>query len=100
MIIKETKDTPESVSCLDLHLELHNKESLHTTLYDKYDEFNIPMVNIPMVNFPFIGSTMYSATVVWFMYLVAHTFVKIMCKIQRFSTQSHPLWSMTRLSVL
>ena len=45
--IKDTTDTAMSVSYLRLHLEIDNEGRLRTKLYDKRDDFNLPIVNFP-----------------------------------------------------
>ena len=54
--IKDTTDTNRSASYLGLHLEIDSEGRLRTKLYDKGDDFNIPIVN-----FPFICSTIPAA---------------------------------------
>ena len=49
---KDATDTDMSTSYLDLHLEIDSEGRLRTKLYDKRDDFNIPIVN-----FRFIRST-------------------------------------------
>ena len=53
--IKETTKTAASSSYLDCYLYIDN-EKLTTRLYDKRDDFNLPIVN-----FPFLSSTIPSA---------------------------------------
>ena len=48
--IKETTDTDQSVSFLDLHLEFDDNGSLDTRIYDKRDDFNFDIVNFPHLN--------------------------------------------------
>jgi hypothetical protein len=52
--IKDTTDTDRSASYLDLHLEIDSNGRLRTKLYDKTDDFNIPIVNFLSIcsNFP------------------------------------------------
>ena len=47
--IRDTTDTDRSASYLDLHLDIDNEELLRTTLYDKRDTFNFPIVNFPFI---------------------------------------------------
>ena len=51
--IKVTTDTDRSASYLDLHLEIDSdgrlRILLRTTLYDKRDDFNFPLVNFPYI---------------------------------------------------
>jgi hypothetical protein len=47
--IKDTTDTYRSASYLDLHLEIDSEGQLRTKLYDKRDDFNLPIVNFPFV---------------------------------------------------
>jgi hypothetical protein len=49
---KDTTDPDLSTSFLDLHLEIDSAGRLRTKLYDKRDDFNIPIVS-----FGFIRST-------------------------------------------
>ena len=53
--IKETTDTAASSSYLDCYLYIDNGK-LTTRLYDKWDDFNFPIVN-----FPFLSSSIPSA---------------------------------------
>jgi hypothetical protein len=43
--IKGITDTDRSASYLDLHLEIDMEGRLRTKLYDKRDDFNVPVVN-------------------------------------------------------
>ena len=45
--IKDTTDTPNSASYLDLHLEYDRNGVLSTRIYDKRDDFNFQVVNFP-----------------------------------------------------
>jgi hypothetical protein len=45
--IKDTIDTDRSTSYIDLHL--HSEGRLRTKLYEKRDDFNIPIVNFPFI---------------------------------------------------
>jgi hypothetical protein len=47
--IKDTTDTYRSASYLDLHLEIDSEGQLRTKLYDKRDDFNLPIVNFPFI---------------------------------------------------
>jgi hypothetical protein len=47
--IKDTTDTDRSASCLDLHLEIDSVGRLRTALYDKRDDFNVPIVNFQFI---------------------------------------------------
>jgi hypothetical protein len=47
--IKDTADTDRSTSYLHLHLEIDSEGRLRTTLYDKRDDFNFPIVNLPFI---------------------------------------------------
>jgi hypothetical protein len=38
-----------SASYLDLHLEIDSDGRLRTKLYDKWDDFNFPIVNFPFI---------------------------------------------------
>jgi hypothetical protein len=42
--IKDITDTDRSASYLDLHLDIDNEGCLRKKLYDKRDDFNIPIV--------------------------------------------------------
>ena len=53
--IKETTETAASSSYLDSYLYIDNGK-LNTRLYDKWDDFNLPIVN-----FPFLSSNIPSA---------------------------------------
>ena len=55
--IHDTTDTPRSASYLDILLEIDSKyRFLRRTLYNKRDDFDVPIVN-----FPFIGSNIPAA---------------------------------------
>jgi len=43
-------DTQKVASCLELHLEIDNEETLQTKLYDKRYDFTFPIVNFPFTN--------------------------------------------------
>ena len=45
--IKDTTDSMNSASYLDLQLEYDNQGKLHTWLYDKHDDFDFTIVNFP-----------------------------------------------------
>ena len=47
--IKDTTDTDRSASYLDLHLEIDSEGRLRTKLYDKRDDFNLPIVNFSFI---------------------------------------------------
>jgi len=47
--IKDTTDTDRSASYLDIHLEIDSEGRLRTKLYDKRDDFNLPIVNFPFI---------------------------------------------------
>ena len=59
--IKDTTDTDRFVSYLYIHIEIGSEGRLRTKLYDKRDDFNVPIVNVPIVNFPFICSNIPAA---------------------------------------
>ena len=47
--IKDTTDIYRSASYLDLHLDIDSEGKLRTKLYDKRDDFNLPIVNFPFI---------------------------------------------------
>ena len=47
--IKDSTDIDRSASYLDLHLEIDSEGRLGTKLYDKRDDFNIPIVKFPFI---------------------------------------------------
>ena len=47
--IKDATDTDRSTLYLDLHLEIDSEGRLRMKLYDKRDDFNIPIVNFPFI---------------------------------------------------
>ena len=47
--IKDTTETVNSSSYLDLHLSINNTGRLYTKLYDKRDDFNFQIVNFPFL---------------------------------------------------
>ena len=58
----EVKDTLKSPSYIDLHIEIYNRQG--KTLYDKCDDFILPIVSFPFIN---------SITSVWSLYFTTHT---------------------------
>ena len=47
--IKNTTDTDRSASYIDLHLAIDSRGRLRRKLYDKRDDFNVPIVNFPFI---------------------------------------------------
>jgi hypothetical protein len=47
--IKNTTDTDRSASYINLHLEIDSRGRLRRKLYDKRDDFNVPIVNFPFI---------------------------------------------------
>jgi len=47
LVVKDTSNSPNSASDLDLYLEHDIKGILTNKLYDKRDDFNFPIVNYP-----------------------------------------------------
>ena len=47
--IKNTTDTDRSASYIDLHLEIDSRGRLRRKLYDKRDDFNVPILNFPFI---------------------------------------------------
>jgi len=45
LVVKDTTDSHNSVSCLDIYLEHDINGTLTTKLYDKRGDFNFPIVN-------------------------------------------------------
>ena len=43
----EIKETTDSASYLDLFLEIYQKGKLVSSIYDKREDFNVPIVNLP-----------------------------------------------------
>ena len=73
--IKETTDTPALASYLDLYLYIDNSGRLKSKLYDKYDDFDFPIVNIPFLSSNIPTSPAYG---VYISQLIA-TVVPVMC---------------------
>ena len=48
--IKDTSDTPNSSSYLDILLTTDCNQKLRTRLYDKRDDFNFPIINFPFIS--------------------------------------------------
>jgi len=48
--VKDTTDSPNSASYLDLYLEHDINGTLTTKFYDKRDDFNFPIVNYPFLD--------------------------------------------------
>jgi len=55
LVVKDTADSPNSASYLNLYLEDHINGTLTTKLYDKRDDFNFP------TNYPFLDSNILSS---------------------------------------
>jgi hypothetical protein len=47
--IKDTTDTDMSALYLDLHLQIDSEGWLRTKLYNKRDDFNLPIMNLPFI---------------------------------------------------
>jgi hypothetical protein len=47
--IKDITDTDSSASYIYVHLEIGSEGWLRTKLYDKRDDFNLPIVNFPFI---------------------------------------------------
>jgi len=50
LVVKDTTDSHNSASYLDLYLEYDINGTLTTKLYDKRDDFNFPIVNYPFLD--------------------------------------------------
>jgi len=50
LVVKDTTDSPNSASYLDLYLEHDINGTLTTKLYDKRDDFKFPIVNYPFLD--------------------------------------------------
>jgi len=50
IVVKDTTDSPNSVSYLDHHLKHDINGTLITKLYDKCDYVNFPIVNYPFLD--------------------------------------------------
>ena len=66
--IKDTTESNTSAFCLDLLLSIGKDSQLHTSIYDKRDDFIFHMTN-----FPFLGSNNISFVCLWRLYLAAYT---------------------------
>jgi hypothetical protein len=60
---KDTTDTDMSTSYLDLQLEIDSKGRLRTKLYDKIDDFNIPIVNFRFIRSTFPAAPAYGVCI-------------------------------------
>jgi len=49
LVVKDTSDSPNSASYLDLYLEHNINGTLTAKLYNKRDDFNFPIVNYPFL---------------------------------------------------
>jgi hypothetical protein len=56
--IKDTTDTARSASYLDLQLEIESEGRLRTKLFDKRDDFNVPIVNFPFIKYSSIPAAL------------------------------------------
>jgi len=50
LVIKDTTDSPNSTSYLDIYFEHDINGTLTTKLYDKRDDFNLSIVNYPFLD--------------------------------------------------
>jgi len=50
LVVKDTTDSPNSASYLDIYLEHDTNGTLTTKVYDKRDDFNVPTVNYPFLD--------------------------------------------------
>ena len=67
--INDTQYTDRYASYIDLHLQIESEGRKRTKLYDKWDDFNFPIVN-----FPFIYIYQHSSsTCIWSIYLSVDT---------------------------
>jgi hypothetical protein len=57
--IKNTTDTDRSASYVYLHLEIDSRGRLRRKLYDKRDDFNVPIVNFPFICSKFSTASAY-----------------------------------------
>ena len=57
--IKNTTDSRNSASYLDLLLEFDHQGYLHTQLYDKRDDFNYTIINFPHLSSNILSSPAY-----------------------------------------
>jgi len=60
LVVKDTTDSPNSASYLDIYLEHDINGTLTTKLYDKRDDFNFPIVNYPLLESNIPSSAAYS----------------------------------------
>jgi len=58
-MVKDTTDSPNSASYLDLYLEHDINGTLTSKLYDKRDDFSFPVVNYPFLNSNIPSSSAY-----------------------------------------
>ena len=57
--IKDTKESITSASYLDLLMSIGRDGQLHTSIYDKRDDFNFHITNIPLLSNNILSSTAY-----------------------------------------
>jgi hypothetical protein len=57
--LKNTTDTDRSASYIDLHFEIDSRGRLRRKLYDKRDDFNVPIVNFPFICSNFLTAPAY-----------------------------------------
>jgi hypothetical protein len=60
---KDTTDTDMSTSYRDLQLEIDSEGRLRTKLYDKRDDFNIPIVNFRCMRITFPAAPAYGVCI-------------------------------------
>ena len=66
--IKDTTESTTSASYLDLLLSIGSDSQLHTSIYDKRDDFNFHITN-----FPFLSSNISIFAGLWRVYLSTYT---------------------------
>ena len=65
--IKDTTESNTSASYLDLLLSIGRDDQLHTSIYDKRDDFNFHITN-----FPFLTSNIPTPARLWRLYFAAY----------------------------
>jgi len=72
LVVKDTTDSPNSASYLDLYLEHNINATMTTKLYDKRDGFKFPIVNYPFLDSNIPSSPAYGVVIlirIFYIYL-------------------------------
>jgi hypothetical protein len=86
--MEETTVAARSVSYLELHLESYSGSRLRTKLYDKRNDFHIPIVNFPSIRSNIPAATAYGVSylsveaifqTLWFLSIIMISLIENYC---------------------